>query len=182
MTVLEQQIPAGIWQADKVHSTIGFAVKHSGVATFRGSFTDYDATLTVRDGEPRLTGVVRAASVDVRDKNLAGHLQSPDFFDVERTPEIRFTSTSFRPSDDGTLVVDGELTIKGQTRPVEARGSITPAHEGLAGNLVAGIQLETLIDRTAFGLNWNAPLPSGGVALANDVKLLVDLEFGKQED
>jgi polyisoprenoid-binding protein YceI len=183
MTVIEQQIPAGTWQADKIHSSIGFAVKHSGVATFRGTFSDYDGTLTVaRDGEPQLTGVVRAASVDVRDQNLAGHLQSPDFFDVERTPEIRFTSTAFRPAGDGSVIVDGELTIKGQTRAVEARGSITPAHEGLAGNLVAGIQLETVIDRTAFGLNWNAPLPSGGVALANDVKLIVDLELAKRED
>ena len=183
MTVLSQQIPAGTWRADKVHSTVGFAVKHSGVATFRGSFSDYDGTLTVAgDGDPQLTGIVRAASIDVRDDNLAGHLQSPDFFDVERTPEIRFTSTAFRPADDGSLIVDGELTIKGQTRQVEARGTITPAHEGLAGNLVAGIQLETVIDRTAFGLNWNAPLPSGGVALANDVKLIVDLELGRHED
>jgi polyisoprenoid-binding protein YceI len=178
MTVLSQQIPAGTWRADKVHSTVGFAVKHSGVATFRGSFSDYDGTLTVvGDGEPQLTGVVSAASIDVRDDNLAGHLQSPDFFDVERTPEIRFTSTAFRPADDGSLIVDGELTIKGNSRAIEARGAITEPHETFGGVEKVGLELEAIVDRTEYGLDWNAPLPKGGFALANEVKLLINLEL-----
>lgn len=180
MSVLEQQLPTGAWQADKVHSTIGFAVKHSGVVNFRGSFGDYDASLEVDESGPRLTGVVRAASVDVRDENLAGHLQGPDFFDVERTPEIRFTSQAMRVADDGSLVVDGELSLKGRSQTVEARGALTPVHEDAWGGERVGLQLETVIDRTAFGLDWNAPLPKGGVVLANDVKLVVDLELAKQ--
>src|SRR5436309_1125065 len=92
-TVTEKTaIPTGIWKSDPVHSNVGFAVKHMVVATFRGSFTDFDVTLAHEDGEPRLYGAVRVESVDVRDPNLNGHLLSPDFFDAERTPEITFTS------------------------------------------------------------------------------------------
>jgi polyisoprenoid-binding protein YceI len=94
MTVLSQQIPAGTWRADKVHSTVGFAVKHSGVATFRGSFSDYDGTLTVvGDGEPQLTGVVSAASIDVRDDNLAGISRAR----TSSTSSARRRSASPRP-------------------------------------------------------------------------------------
>ena len=118
-------IPAGTWTLDPVHSTVGFAVKHMVVATFRGRFEDFDATLTVgEDGRPSSTGRVDADSIVVKDENLAAHLKSPDFFDTERYPEIRFASDA-DPRRGGELIVDGELTIKGHTEPVEARGTIT---------------------------------------------------------
>jgi len=177
MTVLEQQIPTGAWQVDKIHSTVSFAVKHMAVATFRGSFKDVEATLASDEAGLRLTGVVDANSVDVADENLKGHLGSPDFFDVERTPEIRFQSTGFRANDDGSLVVEGDLTIKGHTERVEAAGTLSHIEADIAGNERVGVELETVVDRTAFGLKWNAPLPKGGFALANDVKLGVHLEF-----
>jgi polyisoprenoid-binding protein YceI len=178
-TTTELQIPVGTYTIDKVHSTIGFAVKHMVVATFRGRFEDYDATLTVGDdATPRLIGTVGVGSVAVKDPNLEAHLQSPEFFDAERHPELRFESDSFR-FDGADVVVDGRLTIKGETRPVEARGTVVGPIEDPFGNTKLGLELTAVVDRTEFGLNWNAPLPKGGVALGNDVTLSVDLEFLK---
>src|SRR3954451_14013229 len=172
------QIPAGTsWTADPVHSTVGFAVKHMVVSTFRGRFDDYDATLTAaEDGTLRLEGRVRAASIVVKDENLAAHLRAADFFDTDRHPEIAFSSTLVR-DENGELVVDGELTIKGNTRPIRATGTITEPLETLGGFVKAGLELEAIVDRTEYGLDWNAPLPKGGFALANDVKLQVSLEL-----
>ena len=176
------QLPVGAWTIDPVHSSASFAVKHMGVATFRGRFEDFDASLTVgRDGEAQLVGTVRADSIVVKDENLQAHLGSPDFFDVERYPELRFVSRSLRRDGD-ELIADGELTIKDQTHPVEARGTITDPTETLGGAVKIGLTLETVIDRTKFGLSFNAPLPKGGVAVANDVKLTVELELAQAED
>ena len=176
----EQQIPTGTWTADKVHSSAGFAVKHMVVATFRGRFEDFDATLEVgEDGSTHLVGTVNADSIVVKDENLAAHLKTADFFDVENYPELRFESRDARVEGD-ELVVDGELTIKGNTQPVQGRGALVGPHEDIAGNTKLGIALETVVDRTQFGLLWNAPLPKGGYALSNDVSLIVELELVKQ--
>ncbi len=173
-------IPAGTtWAVDVVHSNVGFAVKHMVVSTFRGRFEDYDATLTAQaDGSLRLEGRVAADSIVVKDDNLAAHLRAPDFFDTERHPYVTFSSTLVR-TDDGALIVDGELTIKGTTRPIEARGTITEPHVTLGDVEKLGLELEAIVDRTEYGLDWNAPLPKGGFALANEVKLIVELELAK---
>ena len=176
MSTVTTSLPTGTWTLDKVHSHAGFSVKHMAVATFRGSFADIDATL---EGE-RLVGVVKVDSIDVRDENLRGHLMSPEFFDADNTPEIRFESTGLRATD-AQLFVEGDLTIKGITQRVEATGTITEPHVNVGGAEGIGIELEAVVDRTAFGLNWNAPLPKGGFALGNDVKLLVHLELVRQE-
>jgi len=177
MTVAELQVPAGTWQVDKIHSTVSFAVKHMVVATYRGSFKDFDATLASDDSGLRLTGVVQAASVDVADENLQAHLGSPDFFDIERTPEIRFESAALQVAEDGSLTVEGDLTLKGHTERVQATGELSYIEADMSGGERVGLELETVIDRTKFGLNWNAPLPKGGFAVANDVKLSVHLEL-----
>ena len=173
-------VPAGTrWNVDKVHSNVGFAVKHMVVSTFRGRFEDFDATLTAaEDGTLRLEGRVRADSIVVKDENLAAHLKSPEFFDTERYPEVTFTSTLVR-SEGGELIVDGELTIKGHTRPIEARGTITEPVVTFGDVEKIGLELEATVDRTEYGLDWNAPLPKGGFALDNDVKLVVSLELLK---
>jgi polyisoprenoid-binding protein YceI len=150
------------------------------VATFRGRFETYDASLTVADdGTAQLAGVVDVKSIEVKDENLAGHLQSPDFFDAERHPELRFESNSIR-IDGSDVVVDGKLEIKGQERPVEARGTIVGPHEDIAGNTKLGLELTAIVDRTEFGLNWNMPLPSGQPALQNEVKLVAELYFVRE--
>lgn len=180
-TATTQPIATGTWSIDKVHSHVGFAVKHMVVSTFRGRFEDYDGALTVgADGAPRLEGSVAVDSIVVKDENLAGHLKAPDFFDSENYSQIRFTSTAVRVLDGGELEVDGELTIKDRTHDVSARGTITGPHEDIAGNEKIGVELETVVDRREFGLEWNAPLPKGGLAVDNDVKLEVSLELVKQ--
>src|SRR5947208_15945891 len=104
-TLTEQTaIPTGVWKSDPVHSHVGFEVKHMVVATFRGAFTDFDVTLENTDGSPKLYGAVRGDSVDVRDENLNAHLLSPEFFDVERYPEITFASTAIRRDGDELIV------------------------------------------------------------------------------
>jgi polyisoprenoid-binding protein YceI len=173
------QLPVGTWRSDPTHSSANFAIKHMVVATFRGQFDNLDATLVVgEDGTGQLSGSVQAGSVVVKDADLQAHLGSPDFFDSERYPELRFVSSSIR-RDGEQLVLDGDLTIKDQTHPVEARGTITDPHETLGGAVKIGVTLETIIDRTRFGLNWNAPLPKGGFALSDDVKLTVELELAQ---
>jgi len=171
-------LPVGTWRLDPVHSSASFAVKHMAVATFRGRFERLDATLTVDDESAELVGTVDAGSIVVKDENLQAHLGSPDFFDLERYPDIGFRSTSIRRDGD-QLIVDGELTIKGNTRAVEGRGTIDGPGVTLAGATALGLALETIVDRTEFGLNFNAPLPTGGVAVANEVKLNVELELVK---
>jgi polyisoprenoid-binding protein YceI len=181
MSILQEQrttLPSGTWQVDPVHSSVGFSVKHMVVANFRGGFDGFAVTLD-RDG---LRGTVEVASVDVSEPNLNGHLLSPDFFDAERHPQLGFRSTAVRVVD-GTLDVDGELTIKGVTKPVAITGTLSgPATHAFDGSERLGLELETVVDRTAFGLAWNAPLPSGGFAVGNDVKLRAELELVLQPE
>lgn len=175
-----QVIPAGKFRIDPVHSTVGFEVKHL-VSTFRGAFGEYDARLESTNGVPRLVGSAQVASVDVRDKDLAAHLQSPDFFDSERHPEIRFAAERFELADDGSLSLDGELTIRGITRPIHASGRFERVDADMTGAQRLGLGLETTVDRRDFGIEWNAPLPKGGLALGNDVRLVVHLELVPEE-
>src|SRR5882672_12057342 len=118
-----QFAPAGTWAADPVHSNGSFEVGYSGVNTFRGGFTDFQAVLS--GGEtPALEGSAKVASVDVKDEQLNGHLQTPDFFDAERYPEISFKATELNRLEDGKVEGKGELTIKGVTRPIDVSGEI----------------------------------------------------------
>jgi polyisoprenoid-binding protein YceI len=172
-------LPVGTWVVDPVHSFAGFALKHHAVSTFRGRFETLDATLTVPEDSAELVGTVDVGSVLVKDENLQAHLGSPAFFDVERYPEITYRSTSIRREAD-ELIVDGDLTIKGHTRAVEGRGTIEGPAVNMHGGVNLGITLETIIDRTEFGLDFNAPFPSGDVAIANDVKLTIELELVQQ--
>jgi polyisoprenoid-binding protein YceI len=172
-------LPAGTWQLDPVHSQVGFAVKYM-VGTFRGSFSPVTATLAVaEDGSAALTGSARAESVKVQEPNLVAHLLSPDFFDAERAPELQFGSTDISVSGDH-VVVSGDLTIKGSTRPVTLAGDVTEAITDPYGRERIGVTLAGTIDRTEFGINWNNPLPSGKSALANEVSLSAELYLVKE--
>jgi polyisoprenoid-binding protein YceI len=177
MSTIETIAPAGTWAADPVHSNVSFEVGYAGVNAFRGSFREFTATLA-DDG---LEGAATVASVDVKDEQLNGHLQSPDFFDAARFPEITFKATKL--TRDGTqLRANGELTIKGVTKPVELTGTIAeaPATDPF-GRERLGLRLETTVDRNEFGVSWNAPNQSGGNYLADDVKLVAELALVKQE-
>jgi polyisoprenoid-binding protein YceI len=174
-------LPQGTWQLDPIHSSASFAVKHMVVATFRGRFEQFGATLTVaQDGAVQLNGTVQADSIVVKDENLQAHLGAPDFFDAERYPEIGFSSADVRIDGD-EVVIDGDLTIKDHTGRVQSRGTLSGPAETLGGTTKVGLSLQTVVDRTEFGLNWNAPLPKGGLALANEVTLTVELELALNE-
>jgi len=163
-------VPTGTWKLDPVHSSIGFAVKYQTVMTFKGTFEQYDAGLV--DG--RLEGRAKVASVKVDDENLAGHLQTPDFFDAEQYPELRFVSQSIERDGDRVSIA-GDLTLRGQTHPVELSGAMSgPVTDGY-GNERVGFDLETTINRHDYGISWNMELPGGGAALADDVVLAANL-------
>jgi polyisoprenoid-binding protein YceI len=176
----ESTIPAGTWQSDPVHSTVGFAVRHA-VGTFRGGFGQFEASLSDSSGEPRLSGRVPVESVEVKEENLETHLLSPEFFDRDRTPEITFESSKVA-GDGDELVVDGELTVKGITRAVTARGKLTGPIPGADGKDRLGIELETTVDRHDYGLDWNMDMPDGSKILGDEVTLTVHLELIKEQD
>jgi polyisoprenoid-binding protein YceI len=171
--------PAGTWRLDPVHSTVGFEIAYlAGI--FKGEFREVESTLEIADGGASLSGAAKVASVDVKDENLAAHLQSPDFFDAERHPELRFTAE--RISLDGdTVSVDGEITLKGVAKAVTVTGTATPALDDPYGTERVGFALGATVDRTQFGIDWNMPLPTGGPALANDVTIVADLQFVKAD-
>jgi polyisoprenoid-binding protein YceI len=167
----------GTYTVDPVHSSFGFAVRYQGVSIFRGTLDEVSATLS--DG--RLEGAAKVESISIRTpEQFRAHVLSPEFFDAADHPEVRFISTKLDLAEDGTATVAGELTIKGITRPVEAKGSWKAPAADAFGNTRAHLELEAIIDRTEFDMNWNVPLPSGGGALANDVTLIVDLSLIEQ--
>jgi polyisoprenoid-binding protein YceI len=167
-------IPTGTWRADTVHSSISFGVPYA-LATFAGEIPVFEATLA--DG--RLEGTANVASIELRDENLKAHLLSPEFFDAERHPTVSFAGDLSRSGE--RVSIDGEITIKGITQPVTLDGTIVgPAVDHFGANRV-GLALQTTIDRTAFDMGWNMPLPSGEPALANEVTLKAELTLVGQE-
>lgn len=166
---------AGTYTADPVHSSFGFAVRYMGVSTFRGTLDAVSSTLTADADGVAIEGTADVESISIRTpQQFRDHVLSADFFDVANHPHVAFRSTHVELTDDGRAILDGELTIRGTTLPVHAEGSWSPEGE-LFGQRKAGLRLEATVDRTAYGLDWNADLPTGGKALANDVTLTVEL-------
>lgn len=175
-TQTQQQIPTGTWVVDPIHSSVGFAITHNGVSTFRSGFRSYEARLSGGEAA-KLEGSVDVGSIDISEEQLKGHLLSPDFFDAERFPQLRFDSTGIDVDDDGVATVRGELEIRGEKHEVEASGKFAQLGADLAGQARVGLSLAASVDRRSFGLNWNADLPSGGQALEYEVSIAVELEL-----
>jgi polyisoprenoid-binding protein YceI len=167
-TITKQSLPTGTWSADPVHSHASFQIAYAGTNTFRGGFRDFAAT--VSDGV--LEGSAQVASVDVKDEQLNGHLQTPDFFDAAQFPEI-----TFRTSD----LARGELTIKGVTRPIEIKATVSEPNVDPFGRERVGVTLEASVDRNEYGVSWNAPNQGGGNYLGDDVTITAELALVKQE-
>jgi polyisoprenoid-binding protein YceI len=176
MSTIESTIAsAGTWALDPVHSTVGFEIAYLA-GTFKGHFRDVAAQLDVGENGARLAGSARVASVDVKDENLAAHLQSPDFFDAENHPELQFAAADIA-IDDGTVTVEGEITIKGVTKPTIVTGTVAGPLTDPYGRERIGLAVSTTVDRTDFGVSWNTPLPDGKQALADKVRILGELAF-----
>jgi polyisoprenoid-binding protein YceI len=176
--ITHELVPAGTWTVDNAHSSASFEVDHGGVSVFRGGFKPIEATLVADDEGVRLEGGVAVESIGIDDENIRPHLLSPDFFDAERNPRIDFRSTSIEGTPDA-LTAAGELSMAGVSLPVEATGRVRGPVEFAPGIEKLSLSLETTIDRTAFGMNWQMELPGGNQALGNDVRLVVELEFLK---
>ena len=179
-TISTERIPAGVYTVDPKHSNVGFAVRHMGIATVRGSFQEFQGKIDAGSNAPTLEGVVEVASITTGDEQRDGHLLSPEFFDVERNPQIRFHSTASEIAQDGTIRLNGEIAIKGVTKPIELVGTIAEGGTDPWGNERIGLEVETVIDRRDFELSWNQPLPGGGLLVANEVKLLVSVSAVKE--
>jgi polyisoprenoid-binding protein YceI len=149
-------IPAGTWSIDPVWSSLGFEVKKIGLATIKGRALGFEGTVRGGD-EPSIEGKVSVSSITTFDETRDAHVQSPDFFDVERYPELRFEST--------------EVIGDGDDLWVELRGQFAGSGTDPMGNERIALELSGTIDRTDFALNWNAPLPGGGFLLPSEVLL-----------
>jgi polyisoprenoid-binding protein YceI len=171
-----RQIPAGTYVADPVHSSVDFAVVHNGVSTFRSGFDAYEVRLS-GDESPRLEGTVDVAGIRIDEPQLKGHLLSPEFFDAERHPQLRFSSSELDVEADGAATLRGELEIRGEKRQVEAHGRFANLGADLAGKARVGLSLAATVDRRSFGLDWQAELPSGGEVLDYEVEIAVELEL-----
>ena len=177
---INQQVPAGTWTVDPVHSAIHFAITHNGIATFRSGFERYEVTLTGGEA-PKLVGSVEVESIEIDEPQLKGHLLSPDFFDAERYPQVKFASTELTVEEDGSVRLAGEFELHGETRRVEATGKFGELGADMGGNERVGLSLATAIDRRDWGVDWNAELPKGGNVLEYEVAINVELELVAQE-
>lgn len=172
------ELTAGTWNYDPAHSDISFTVRHAGISKVRGSFTEADAQLTIAENiaDSTVTATAQIASVDTGNADRDGHLKGPDFFDAENNPTITFTSTSFT-LDGEDLTLTGDLTIKGETRPVTFTGEFAGAVVDAFGATRAGASVSTVISRKDFGITWNAAIEAGGVLVSDKVTIDLDVAF-----
>ncbi len=171
-----------LYTIDPNHSNVAFKVRHL-VSKVGGEFTDFEGTITADFNNLDVSGVqfsIQAASLDTRNEDRDGHLRSADFFDVEKFPEITFTSTKVTKIDNDSFAVAGTLTMHGVSKPitltVDYLGEMTAM-----GGVRAGYELSTTIDRKDFGVSWNRALDSGGLILGDDVEVTINLEVIKQK-
>jgi polyisoprenoid-binding protein YceI len=173
------------WNIDPSHTTAGFAVRHLMVSTVRGHFSKVSGTVRIDDRDvtrSQIDVAIEAGSIESRDENRDAHLRSPDFLDVEKFPTLTFRSTQIAHGRDGELLVTGDLTIRGVTRPVTlAVDSLTPPTRTPWGTTVRGVSATGKLNRKDFGLTWNTLLEAGGVAVGDEVKLTIDAELVEQK-
>jgi len=171
------------WNIDPVHSIAEFRVKHMMISSVRGQFTGVTGTLTFNESDlsqSRVEAVIDVSTINTHDVQRDGHLKSPDFFDVEKFPTMTFRSSHITRKADGSVSVSGPLTVHGVTKDVEfeVEGPTPPAKDPW-GNTRVGVTAKTKVNRTDFGLTFNATLETGGVLVGEDVAITLELEFVK---
>jgi polyisoprenoid-binding protein YceI len=172
------------WVVDPVHSEASFRIRHL-ISNVTGRFNEFEGEISVDKENPSASSVsfeIKAASIDTGNAQRDGHLRSPDFFDVENHPEIRFESTQVEPKQDGLYHVTGNLTMRGVTKqvtlPVRFLGTMT----GMGGRETAGFEIETTLDRKEYGIEWNRALDQGGVVLGDEVQVRIAIEAGPPQE
>jgi polyisoprenoid-binding protein YceI len=173
------------WVVDASHSNAHFTVKHMMITNVRGEFSKVAGTVTYDAAKPEATQVeatVEVASLSTRDAQRDGHLKSPDFFDIEKFPNITFKSKSVKAKSKEDLSVTGDLTIHGVTKEVvlEVEGLSGPSKDPF-GNTRLGATATTKIKRDDFGMVWNGVLEAGGMLVGNDVKITIDISLIRQK-
>ena len=171
------------WALDNSHSTAEFSVRHLMISNVRGHFSELEGTLQydpLHIENNAVSVAIKAASVETREEKRDAHLKSPDFFDVEKFPELSFHSTKWQHKNDDELLVKGDLTIHGVTREVVLTVERTPELKDPWGGTRIGFTGRTKINRKDFGLTWNAALEAGGVVVGDEVSITLEAEFVKQ--
>lgn len=170
----------GTWTIDPSHSSVEFHVKHMGIATVKGFFSDFEGLLEVaEDGAISAAGSVKAASLNTRSEQRDEHLRAPDFLDAENHPELRFQSKSVQQLAGDSYRILGDLTIRGVTGEVEFNAETQGVDQDPWGNTRVGLEVAGELNREEFGLTWNQALESGGVLVGKKVKVLLDLSAVK---
>jgi len=168
----------GDYTLDVAHTRIGFSARHAMVTTVRGSFGDFEGTAHLDATDPAKSSAkltIKVASLSTGQEQRDAHLRSPDFFDVEANPEITFTSTSAKRVDDETYRLTGDLSIRHQTKPVTVEFAFNGSAKDPYGNLRAGFEGKTTVNRKDWGLSWNAALETGGLLVSDKIKLEFDV-------
>jgi polyisoprenoid-binding protein YceI len=180
-TLASPRKSATTWTLDQAHSVAEFKVRHMMITNVKGYFSVITGRLSLDDQDVTRSHVkaeIESASIDTRNSQRDTHLKSADFFDVENHPTLAFTSTRVQRHGSDELSVEGDLTLRGVTRPVvfAVDGSIAPAIDPW-GNTRMGLSAKTKIDRKDFGLTWNAALETGGVLVGDEVTITLELQF-----
>jgi polyisoprenoid-binding protein YceI len=185
MTVIEQTptiVPTGTWTIDPAHSNVEFQVKHLGIATVRGAFNAFEGAVEIGEGLSTATarGTVEVGSVDTNEPQRDAHLLSADFFDSENHPQLHFASTAITPIDAETFEIEGELTMRGETRPITLRAEVAGTETDPWGNERVGLEVTGQLSRGEYGMTFNQALGSGNVLVSDKVKLRLDISAIKQ--
>lgn len=165
---------AGTWTIDAVHSDVSFYVRHLGVSKVRGHFAAFEGTITTAENplESRVEAVIRADSVSTNNDMRDAHVRNPDFLDVEQHPEMIFTSTGVRAKSAELFELDGELTLRGVTRPVTLQLELNGFGTHFEGHPIAGFSAVTEISRSDFGVTGGAV----GAAVSDKVRIVLEIE------
>jgi len=164
-------LPAGTYNIDSTHSRVGFSARHAMVTKVRGSFNDFTGSAVIADGAASINIEINVASVDTRNADRDGHLQSADFFDVATFPKITFASTSVTDVGSEKIVVAGDLTIKDVTKSITIEFEYSGTATDPFGNARFGFEGAAEINRKDYGLTWNAALETGGILVSENIKL-----------
>ena len=181
MTITADQIPgyrAGTWTIDKAHSEVSFSVRHLAISKVKGKFEEFDATFVTGENplDSSVTATVEVASVNTNEKNRDGHLRTGDFFAAEEFPQLTFVSTGVR-EEGGDFKVDGDLTMRGVTKPVTFDFEFGGFGEDPSGTPIAGFTATTVIQRNDFGVSFGStPLETGSIVVGNDVTITIEVE------
>jgi len=176
-------LPTGTWTVDPAHSKVGFAVKHMGIATVRGEFTEFAGSLEIGEqpGQVHLHGTANAASVDTNEPQRDAHLRSADFFDADTYPEISFESTRVEAVGDGEVAITGRLTMHGVTAEITLRAEVAGPDLDPYGNERVGLEVTGELSRGEFGMRFNQALGSGNMLVSDKVKLALDIQAIRQQ-